>query len=86
MAVGSYSSLDYKSQTSLLSGAITVPNISRARLPLVSDDLSFWSDLFTWRQIVLERIINTGNCSHKFTQERVCFNSMDLLLLNHASY
>ncbi|VDK37547.1 unnamed protein product [Taenia asiatica] len=42
----------------------------QARLPLVSDDLSFWSDLFTWRQIVLERIINTGTCSHKFTQER----------------
>ncbi|CDS35832.1 PIK kinase FAT and Armadillo domain containing protein [Echinococcus multilocularis] len=42
----------------------------QARLPLVSDDLSFWGDLLTWRQIVLERIINTGSCSHKFTQER----------------
>ncbi|VDN15662.1 unnamed protein product, partial [Dibothriocephalus latus] len=41
-----------------------------ARPPLISDDLSFWSDLLSWRQVVFENIINCGASSHKFGQER----------------
>ncbi|VDD83203.1 unnamed protein product [Mesocestoides corti] len=42
----------------------------QGRPPLISDDLCFWNDLLTWRQIVLEKIINNSAYSHKFTQER----------------
>ncbi|VUZ55695.1 unnamed protein product, partial [Hymenolepis diminuta] len=42
----------------------------RSRGPLISDDLSFWNDLLTWRQVVAESLINSGAYSHKYTHER----------------
>ena len=29
---------------------IVIYSLSRNRLPMISDDLSHWSDIFTWRQ------------------------------------
>lgn len=44
---------------------------ARGRPPLVSDDLCFWNDLLSWRQVVHEKIIKNSAYTHKFTQDRV---------------
>ncbi|KAM7539597.1 hypothetical protein Aperf_G00000045134 [Anoplocephala perfoliata] len=52
----------------------------QSRGPLISDDLSFWNDLLTWRQIVVESLINSGAYSHKYTQDRRTFRLQNSLV------
>lgn len=55
----------------------------RNRLPVIADDLSHWSDIFTWRQHHYQFIVNHYNDS---SENQVCIHSTNFVIFCLSSY
>ena len=49
---------------------------NRNRLPTIADDLSHWSDVFTWRQHHFQAIVNQYEQAHPHQMEQAQRDSM----------